>query len=104
VTTKDQEVIQEEKKRNQEKKDFEEKLKRLQEDLTMEKESKKKIEKEYEKLVVDYDKIAKTRIADFEQVKQKIFNEAVVKERSKYEKERALILKDLQNRVDKVMI
>jgi len=104
VRANDQEIVQEEKKLHQEKKDFEEKFKRLQEDLSIEKDSKKKLEKEYEKLVVDYDKIAKTRIADFEQVKQKIFNEAIVKERSKYERERAMILKDLQNRVDKVEI
>ena len=61
------------------------------------------MEKEYEKLVQDYDKIAKSRVADYEQIKQKILNEAVVKERAKYERERNLIIKDLQNRVDKVV-
>jgi len=99
----EKEISQEEKRRLIEKRDNEEKIKRLQEELMVEKDSKKRMEKEYEKLVQDYDKIAKSRVADFEQIKQKILNEAAVKERAKYERERNLIIKDLQNRVDKVV-
>jgi len=99
----EKEISQEEKRRLIEKRDNEEKIKRLQEELMVEKDSKKRMDKEYERLVQDYDKIAKGRVTDFEQIKQKILNEAAVKERAKYERERNLIIKDLQNRVDKVV-
>ncbi len=102
VRMNDKEVEEKEKKKIQEKKDLNEKLRRMQEELVIENDSKRKLEKEYEKLSTEYDRIAKKTIADFDQVKHKILNEASVKERLKYEKERNDILRDLQNRIDKV--
>lgn len=78
------------------------KLKRVQDNFDTERENRKRMEKEYEKLVAEYDRIAKLKVADFDSVKQKIVNEVGVKERNKYEREKEIILKDLQNRVDKV--
>jgi kinesin family protein 5 len=62
-----------------------------------------KLKSEYEKLSKEYDKILKCNVPNFDEIKQKIVEDTLGRERQKYDKEKGLILKDLQNRVDKVV-
>jgi hypothetical protein len=74
----------------------------LKEELQHEKERNEKLQQDYEKLVQDYDNLAKKEVPNFDDLKAKIVNETIVKEREKHEKEKSIILRDLQKRVDKV--
>lgn len=76
---------------------------KLRKDLQLEKERNRKIQAEADQLYKDYESIARTNTPNYDEVKKKIVQETVSKERAKYEKERAIILADLQTRVDKVV-
>lgn len=76
---------------------------KLKKDLQLEKERSRKIQAEADQLYKDYENIARTNTPNYDEIKKKIVQETVSKERAKYEKERAIILADLQTRVDKVV-
>lgn len=76
---------------------------KLRKELQAERERYKKLQVDAEQLSKDYDSIAKGHIPNYDDIKKKVLHETVSKERAKYEKERQIILSDLQARVDKVV-
>jgi hypothetical protein len=72
-------------------------------DISALKEWNHKLTNDYTKLSEQFDKIASQAIPNFEDIKQKIIQETVSQEKAKHEQQIAMILRDLQNRVDKVI-
>ena len=61
-----------------------------------------KLKQDYDQLTKNYDKHLKVHVLNFDEIKQKIINDAAIQERLKYEKEKSYLMKDLQLKVDKV--
>ena len=74
----------------------------LRKELFVEQEKNIKLKQDYEQLARNYDKHLKVHVLNFDEIKQKIVNDAAIQERLKYEKEKSYLLKDLQLKVDKV--
>jgi hypothetical protein len=79
-----------------------EEIDKILEELSSVKELNQKVQLDYKKLSEQYDKIAQQSVPNFEDIKKKIVQEIVAQEKEKHEKQIVMILKDLQNRVDKV--
>jgi hypothetical protein len=78
-------------------------ISKLQDELMQERERNNKLKSEHEKMSQEYDKTIRKSIPNFDEMKDKIVSETLTKERSKHEREKNIILKDLQSRVDKVV-
>lgn len=72
-------------------------------DLQSEKDRSRKLQGEMDQLYKDYENIVRNSTPNYDDLKKKIVQETVSRERSKYDKERQIILADLQHRVDKVV-
>ena len=76
----------------------------LRKDLFMEQEKNIKLKQDYDQLSKTYDKHLKVHVLNFDEIKQKLINDAATQERLKYEKEKSYLMRDLQLKVDKVVI
>ena len=76
----------------------------LRKNLFIEQEKNIKLNQDYNQLSQNYDKHLKVHVLNFDEIKQKLINDAASQEKLKYEKEKSYLMKDLQLKVDRVLL